>query len=64
MTQEIVRKELRKNTDWKYTDVYLTASNVLTSGTITSLYTNLVRGDAGLNNFDGNTIKPSGLLVK
>lgn len=64
MTQEIVRKELRKKTDWKYADNSLTAANVLNTGTVYSLYANLVRGDAGVNAFDGNILRPQGITLK
>jgi len=59
----VVRKELRKKTDWKYTDntAYV---NSTTSGTITSCLANLVRGDLGLDNFNGNEIRPQALLVQ
>lgn len=60
----VVRKELRKKTDWKYTDHWAVATNATSSGTITSLYSNLVRGDAGLNNFDGNIIQPQAITMK
>lgn len=60
----VVRKELRKKTDWKYADLWAAAANVNTTGTIVSLYSNLVRGDAGLNNFDGNTIMPQAITMK
>jgi len=60
----VVRKELRKKTDWKYTDHSATAVNVYSSGTITSLYSNLVRGDTGYNNFDGNVVRPQAITLK
>lgn len=62
--QAVVRKELRKKTDWRYTDVSSAAASVSSTGTITSLLGNLVRGDAGLDNFQGNEIKPQALLFQ
>lgn len=64
MTQEIVRKELRKRTDWKYTDAASSLVPIYNTGTIVSLYSNLTRGDAGINNFEGNIIAPQGLTFK
>lgn len=54
----------RKKTDWKYTDVNANSTNVQTSGSITSLLANLTRGDAGLNNFDGNIVDPQAITFK
>lgn len=62
-TQQIVRAELRKATDWKYTDRSATV-NVASSGAIHSLYSNLVRGEAGKDNFQGNIVKPQGVTIK
>lgn len=64
VTQAIVRNELRKKTDWKYADHSLTASNVTSTGTMYNLYTNLVRGDAGVNAFDGNILRPQAITMK
>lgn len=64
VTQEIVRKELRKNTDWRYADAAATGVAIYTSGAINSLLSNLIRGDAGLNNFQGNMIKPQAITFK
>jgi len=60
----VVRKELRKKTDWKYADHALVAQNVLSTGTVQSLYQNLIRGDAGLNNFEGNIVRPQAVTLK
>jgi len=46
-------EELRKNIDWKYTDNSAVVTNVSSTGTITSLLANLIRGDAGKDNFGG-----------
>lgn len=54
----------RKKTDWKYTDINANSTNVQTAGSITSLLGNLVRGDAGLNNFDGNIVMPQAITFK
>lgn len=60
----VVRKELRKKTDWKYTDYAVTQSAVYYNAAPVSLLQNLVRGDVGINNFEGNIINPQGLTVK
>lgn len=62
--QAVVRKELRKKTDWKYTDVGSTAVPVYNTGTIASMYANLTRGDLGINNFEGNVVNPQALTFK
>ncbi len=64
MTQTIVRSELRKRIDWKYTDNSSITANATSTGTITSLLANLVRGDAGKDNFGGNQITPSGITLR
>lgn len=64
MTQNIVRRELRRNTDWRYTDVSAAALAVYSTPQIVSLYSNLVRGDSGLNNFQGNVVKPQAITMK
>lgn len=62
--ESIVRKELRKKTDFKITDASTVSANVSSSGTIQSLLTNLVRGDNAKDNFQGSIIKPQGLYMK
>lgn len=67
VTQEVqreVNKALRKKMDFKYTDVGIINQNITSSGTITSLLSNLARGDDGHDNFEGNQITPQGLTVK
>lgn len=63
-TRAIVRKEINKRIDWKYTDVGVNAQNVSSAGTLGSLYFNMSRGDAGHNQFEGNWIRPSGIYLK
>lgn len=60
----VVRKELRKKTDWRYTDAISNGGSVTTTGTITSCLSNLTRGDNGLNNFSGNEIRPQAVLIQ
>lgn len=60
----VVRKELRKKTDWKYTDVSLNQVGVSNGGQILSLLGNLIRGDTGFDNFEGNMIKPQAITLK
>jgi len=64
VTQEIVRKELRKKADWKYTDHSQATTNVTSTGAITSLLANLTRGDLGKDNFGGNQIMPQAITLK
>lgn len=59
-----VKKELRKQTDWKYCDQTLTAVGVSSTGAVYGLLNTLVRGHAGLNNFDGNIIRPQAITFK
>ena len=49
--------------DWKYTDK-TDSGNVTSSGTITSVFSNLVRGDGGINEFNGNDIRPQAVTLK
>ena len=63
-TRAIVRSEIKKGSDLKYTDHSLNNQAVTSSGTVFQCLQNLVRGDAGINNFDGNTVTPQGLTVK
>lgn len=60
----VVRKEMRKKTDWKYTDYSLNASAVYNITQPVSLLSGLTRGSFGLNNFLGNTIKPQAITLK
>lgn len=62
-TTQLIKREMKKNIDVKYTDVSSILQNVSSSGLIQSCLANLVRGDSGLNNFNGNTITPIGLTV-
>lgn len=62
--QREVRKEKARMDDLKYTDTAVNNQSVTSSGTIYNVLGNLVRGDNGLNGFDGNTITPRGLTVK
>jgi len=59
-----VRREMRKNADVKYTDVSALLSNITYTGSIVSATTNLVRGLAGIDNFQGNIITPVGFTGK
>lgn len=59
--QAIVKKELRKKTDWKYTDASVLNAAISANGSIVSLLTNLTRGDTGFNNFEGNMIQPQAI---
>lgn len=59
-----VAKQIRRNADIKYTDVSSGYANAPASGTIVSATSNLVRGTAGIDNFVGNTLKPTGFQGK
>lgn len=63
-TQMIVRQELRKKTDWKYTDHGQASQNMTAAGTVVSLLSNLTRGDAGTDNFEGNIVRPQAITLK
>lgn len=64
VAQAVVRKELRKTTELKYTDHQLINSGVNSSATIGSLLQNLTRGDAGINSFEGNLLRPQAIRIK
>lgn len=64
ITQEIVQKELRKKIDWKYTDYAYTSNSIYYNTSPVSLLTNLTRGQLGINNFLGNTIRPQAITIK
>lgn len=57
-TTQVVRKELRRLSDVKYTDSFSGAANMTTTGTFVSALANLARGDNGLDAFNGNVIFP------
>jgi len=64
-TVSIVRKELRKKTDWLYTDQSTYQLPVYNTGSpMPTLFANLVRGTAGLNNFAGNDMRPQAITLK
>lgn len=54
----VMYKTPKPKVDMKYTDNAVQNQSVTSSGTFTSLFANLVRGDNGLNNFNGNNIYP------
>lgn len=60
----VVRKELRKKTDWKYTDWAVAINAIYYNAQPVSLLTNLVRGNLGINNFSGNIIRPQAITLK
>lgn len=62
--QAIVKNELRKTVDWKYTDYSVTSNAIYDIAAPISLLSNLVRGDTGFNNFNGNTIRPQAITIK
>jgi len=60
----LVRKELRKNTDWLYADYQVTSNAIYYNAAPVSILSNLQRGDNGLNSFAGNIIKPQAITIK
>lgn len=59
-----VARQIRAASDLKYTDVSSGYANAPASGTIVSATSNLVRGTGGIDNFVGNTLKPTGFQGK
>jgi len=60
----VVRKELRKKTDWKYTDWSVTQNAVYNISQPVSLLSNLTRGQNGRDNFLGNVVRPQAITLK
>lgn len=60
----VVRKELRKKTDWKFTDYGISSSPIYNIGAIETLYQNLSRGTNGKDNYTGNVIRPQAITLK
>jgi len=59
-----VMRELRSKADLKYCDAFSSANtNITSTGAVYNILSNLVRGDAGLDNFNGNSIKVKGLTL-
>jgi len=58
-----VIKELKSKADLKYTDRSALLGSVSSTGAVYNLTANLTRGDEGINNFSGNSIKPKGLTI-
>jgi len=55
---------MRRVGEVKYTDASSLLQNVSATGSIQAVLGNLVRGDNGINGFDGNTISPIGVTIK
>jgi len=65
ITAKIVKREMRKNTDWKYTDNFGTAIPVYNLGAqLYTLYSNCARGTEGRDDFVGNYTDPQAVLMK
>lgn len=62
--QIAVARQLRANTDLMAADVNAIFANVTDAGTVVSAFTNLIRGDNGLNNFAGNQVKPTSIRLR
>lgn len=67
MKNEIRReviKELQSKADLKYADAFGSVNaNVTSSGSVLNILSNLTRGDNGLDNFNGNSIKIKGITL-
>lgn len=61
--QMVIYKAPKQKLDVKYTDTSFSNGAVSASATFQSCLTNLVRGDFGINNFQGNVIQPLYLQV-
>jgi len=59
-----VKRTIARKTDYKTTDTVVTPASVGSSGTTKSLFDNLVRGDLGKDNFDGDNITPKWVRVR
>jgi len=60
--QVVIYREPKPKIDLKYVD-YSVSANVTNGGTITSLFSNMTRGDNGLNMHNGNVINPKYITV-
>lgn len=56
--QAVIYKNPKPKVDMKYCDYSSSNFNVTSSGTFFPLFSSMVRGDNGLNNFQGNNIYP------
>lgn len=63
-TRAIVRQEINRRVDLKYTDFGTLAFNIGTGGVMSSVFFNMSRGDQGRNQFEGNWIRPTGWLFR
>ena len=61
--RSIVRSEMRRAADIKYMD-YANTYAISSTGAVYTLFTNMNRGDNGLNNFNGNIITPTSLRIR
>jgi len=59
-----VKRTLARKTDYKFTDRIVTLTSINSSGIVLSLLNNLVRGDLGKDNFDGDNITPKWVRVR
>lgn len=59
-----VSRQIRAKGDIKYTDVSTSFTDISSAGIIISATSNLVRGTAGIDNFLGNNLTPTGFSGK
>lgn len=59
-----VKRVLARKTDYKYTDFIQATASIDFSGTVYNPLANLIRGDLGKDNFDGNQIDPKWFHVR
>lgn len=62
-TSQLIKRELRRVGDVKYSDTSGSLTNITSTGAIYSLFANMARGDLGTQNFSGNTVSPIGITV-
>lgn len=63
-TTAVVRREMARQADTLFADNYSIGTNISTSGVITSMFTDLARGNTGLNSFNGNSLVVKGITVR
>jgi len=60
----VVKREVKKTKETKYTDRGVHNQAASNAGSVLSLINSLARGDDAFNNFDGNTVYPTGISFR
>lgn len=60
----VVKREVNRTKETKYTDRAVWNAAATNAGSVLSLINSLARGDDAFNNFDGNTVYPTGIMFK